>query len=313
MSDNDPVDFASRAAPGRFSVREVIVEFLGSLVPGMTFILLAVAALMPPSVILLRTIERVTAPVQGLKETLPDVTLIYIMIFSLFLVLSYVAGHLFFRQDPKIPDERSFHRIEEKFRDEKLRDKGPARRESGERPDVQFPYRFLREFLQERGLEHLAQLVPWSGNDPDTHRFRTKHFVNALKIRLEFSVPDRYATLARNEAHVRLMSSMWFASQALTIVCLVGSGLALAAIILPSWPRRVFSPPPGFSVAMALPLVIFIAARVLVRSVERVLHYQRIREVVFVLETAYWANRQQPHPPFFEGLTPGDQAGPPVD
>jgi len=43
-----------------------------------------------------------------------------------------------------------------------------------------------------------------------------------------------------------------------------------------------------------MPLIVSLAAITAKRQIERVVHYQRIREIIFVLEMAFWAKKYQP-------------------
>ena len=159
--------------------------------------------------------------------------------------------------------------------------------------DVQFPYRFLSEYLRDRGLGRLADLVPWNGNDPGSHPRRTKGFINILKIRLHFVFPDRTGTIARNEAHVRLMSSLWYASRALAWIGLFGMtvvGVLIAVDVAGGRADLVRS-----RVAMAIPsATVVILVLWMKTKIEGFLHYQRVREILYVLETAHLANQQDP-------------------
>lgn len=195
-----------------------IVEFFGILVPGLFFLVLLVPALLMPVVSFLEFARTGEAPsfeiyrliIGTIKDPGWAISIIA-------LISSYVAGHIFYRRDPKIPDERSFHRLSSGVE----KHSGPVRicdaevdfnRSNNEiNPtafNLEFPYRYLHEYLVDRGLSHLANFIHWRGNDPSTYSRRTKHFINALKVRLEFSFPYQYIRLQKNEAHVRLMSSI---------------------------------------------------------------------------------------------------------
>ena len=164
-----------------------IVEFLGILVPGVIFIFAFIPAAIFPLANLLEVIEQnsVQSALLG-KELLTHLISPGFGTLFVLAVFSYVVGHLFFRQDPKIPDEHSFARVKKTIKEE-----GPVRLGKKEkdfntknnRPDkynLEFPYRYLKEYLHDRGLYHLADMIPWSGNKPESYRLRTKHFINVL-------------------------------------------------------------------------------------------------------------------------------------
>ena len=292
-----------------------IVEFLGILVPGVIFIFAFIPAAIFPLANLLEVIEQnsVQSALLG-KELLTHLISPGFGTLFVLAVFSYVVGHLFFRQDPKIPDEHSFARVKKTIKEE-----GPVRLGKKEkdfntknnRPDkynLEFPYRYLKEYLHDRGLYHLADMIPWSGNKPESYRLRTKHFINVLKVRLEFLFPYQYLRIQRNEAHVRLMSSMWYAGKTLIWVASVGSVFGLLAVGGTMYTSQSTWPPHYIS-GIISPLGVLVLSLLLKRYIESFLHYQRIREIVFILETAYFAHKVYPQFQFTErGVDEGDEA-----
>ncbi len=76
-----------------------------------------------------------------------------------------------------------------------------------------------------------AELVLWDGNSTELQKNRSKAFVNIMKTRLHFHYPEHYGQIARNEAHVRLASSIWYASRTLTYVAAGGGVIGSTAIV----------------------------------------------------------------------------------
>ncbi|MDP2993124.1 MAG: hypothetical protein Q8N82_07175 [Deltaproteobacteria bacterium] len=284
-----------------------IVEFLGILVPGVIFIFAFFPAVIVPLASILQIVE-------NSKPTLPLIADYFIKIFisptfgTIFIlsVFSYVTGHLFFRQDPKIPDKHSFMKARETIKEE-----GPVRLCDNEKQynmengipideyNLEFPYRYLREYLHDRGMIHLSNIIPWKGTDPKTYKMRTKHFINIIKVRLEFLFPYQYLRIQRNEAHVRLMSSMWYASNSLIYAAIIGAIIGMLAIFISVYVTNSAWPIPYFSSVVA-PIFVLVLAILVRRSIESFLHYQRIREVVFILEAAYFAKKVYPEFEFME-------------
>jgi len=264
---------------GRLSIRELIVDFLGSLVPGLVFVSCAVVLLAWPLTSALQ--EALT--ILGSTRTMPNIyagvaqfaAAIRVELTILLVMVAYVAGHLFYRQDPKIPDERSFRRTVSKT-DEWVADFD----------NCEFPYLHFDRYLRSRGLTHLLQLTEWCASGR-----RTKNFVNILKIRLFFEHPEKCGSIAKNEAHVRLMASTWYMSRALKYLAGTVAVLVVATALFagPS-PRDVLL----HSIPAAPALFVFVVAFGTQRIIERFLHYQRVREVIWVLETAYVAYRDSP-------------------
>lgn len=270
---------------GRLSIRELIVDFLGSLVPGLIFVSCSVAMVAWPLgtafQLALTLLDSTRAIVDVYSDAARVAESVRIELTILLVMVAYVAGHLFYRQDPKIPDERSFHRTVTSTTEW-----------VADADDCEFPYLHFDRYLRSRGLTHLLGLTEWCG----TGR-RTKNFINILKIRLFFEYPEKCGSVAKNEAHIRLMASSWYMSRALKYLggAVVLFSIATAVIAT----RGVWS---GVALRTAIlhaipatpALIVLLAAWCVQRIIERFLHYQRVREVMWVLETAYIAYRDSP-------------------
>jgi hypothetical protein len=282
----------------RFSVFDFIVEFLGSLVPGIVFTTATLLVLAWPFYAFITAFSRGTAnsatvwPPEIWKNA-------ELGAFLTLLCVSYVLGHLFFRQDPNDPDRASFGRLRRaSFKlsrgsdtssgtvTEQLKNEYAC----GSDTEVKFPYPFLHKYLEHRGLTHLLWFVLWK--DEGKSAFRSKNYINVLKIRLSFYHPGQCISISRNEAHVRLISSTWHLCHSLILVSFVGVAFALLRVPL-------LKDPGGARIAMTLPLlapaILVMAAAMYVRwKIEEPLHYMRLREIIFVLETAHTAFRHHP-------------------
>ncbi len=324
-------------------IRELFVDFLGSLFPGFLFTMFAVPMVLWTGAVLLG---------RGLPDwsgIAPPFQVPNSVLFSLLIVVSYVVGFVFSRRDPKVPDQKSLayilrkdwrdieravvrprpRRSEHELDPEtmgkaarlfrrlnpgnwaimrrwveiaaewfpslkiKMESKKLARGEGG-----QFPYSHLREYLEARGLHHLAQHVPWRGSGNIDRR--SKLFINLLKIRLQCWNPRKCGDIVRNEAHVRMMSSSWYAARLLQEIYM----LLLLALLLAAFDWVPFHFQAQFPWAIVVVLcALLIAATVLRRSVVMFLHYQRVREIVFVLATAH-ASWNEGNKEVFEGFEP---------
>lgn len=296
----------------RVSFSEILVDFFGSLVPGLIFVIglfvLAVLNLVSWLALLSRLLQVPSFRTVTTLQTAGNLLSPYWLGLLLFvLILGFVAGHFFFRQDPKNPDIASFERIRGEMSDlgKWVISDPEGRNNNG---NFEFPYPNLYGYLESRGLNHLAQMVSWRKEDfgagapePKPERLgevrRTKNFINILKIRLSFHFPDKLSAITRNEAHIRLMSSTWYMARdmaRLSLISLASSTFSLTwAMSL--WEYRQYQ----FRVlAYVLPvfssLAIFLIALRAKQLIERSLHYQRVREIVFVLETAYTAFKDKP-------------------
>jgi hypothetical protein len=343
----------------RLSLQELMVDFFGSLVPGVIFLSASALLFGAALTYYFHNVNR-----QFFLDTFPGVVAPFqIELLITFLMLAYVIGFLFFRQDPKEPDRRSFRRVRRdmqkplraydrkilqldpparptaalipeiarywrelgairlfELRDKLLvgarlahedeRDLAQLREERNEKEDLQywvvdedeaceFPYPKLRSYLERRRLDHLASMVSWDAGGAAEIKSpyrRSKNYINILKIRLAYHHPEHSGQIVRNEAHVRLMSSSWYMSRAvlnLSLVVLLFNGARLLYRWLIGRPELadVFNRDLHF---LLIPGAVGLIAFWVKRSVEKFLHYQRVREVIFVLETAYTAFRSHP-------------------
>ncbi|MBA3031343.1 MAG: hypothetical protein FP816_21365 [Desulfobacteraceae bacterium] len=288
-----------------------IVEFLGILVPGVVFIFALIPAIIVPTVNVLRIIEGMQPKLPINSEYLLTIVLSpSVGTILLLAIFSYVFGHMFFRQDPKIPDQQSFKKVNKA---EIFKEEGPVRMCEAEieynktkKPKIpadehnlEFPYRYLHEYLNDRGMKHLADIVPWEGNNPKSYSKRTKHFINVIKVRLEFLFPYQFLRIQRNEAHVRLMSSIWYASKSLISASIIGCIIGVLCIVAHMYVSKSSWPIPYIG-SLVLPVSVLALAVYSKRNIESFLHYQRIREVVFILEAAYFAKKIKPEYDFYE-------------
>lgn len=285
----------------RFSFFDFIVEFLGSLVPGIVFTTAAIFGVAWPFWAFLVTASggKYSTALSSLPaEVIKNAEL---GSFASLLCVSYVLGHLLFRQDPNDPDRASFRRLRKQLITQPR--EGEAKQSDGslvshlkgeyacaDDNDVRCPYPYLHDYLEQRGLRHLMWFVLWK--DPAKGSFRSKNYINVLKIRLGYYQPGHCISIARNEAHVRLISSTWHLCRGLILVGMVGIAFVLirfAVLKGAIWDRTQDS-----LALLASPLLVMAAAGYIRWKTEKPLHYMRLREIIFVLETAYTAFRDEP-------------------
>lgn len=329
---------------------EFLVEFLGGLIPGILFSIGLLIIFVPSLATFLFSVNprafELSTP-QSLSETFRlsrDVSYMWWLgVFTSGLLLSYVFGHLFYRRDPKEPNKRSYARItknhptleelQEHFCDRTI--KIPSELSKGKQPsesekvatdqynklrlrwlrenyacdnerECEFPFSYMHDYLRLRGHHHLLPLVLWAGNS----FLRSKTFINLIKIRLQFYVPEKYKGITRNEAHVRLSTSTWYMAKSLERFAGLGIALWFISSLVSlgiEWTTRQgnwmsFSSSIhhliGFwrtTIGCLLPAtVVLFVAFYCSQAVEKFIHYQRIREVFYVLETAYTALKAYP-------------------
>jgi hypothetical protein len=306
------------------AIREYLSDILGSFMPGIYFSL----NLLISTVLLLfmvqglkwHDLDSIAAPQIALFQVVAPFTA---FVFCLF---SYIIGSAFCRKDIKEPDTASAIRTYLKSSDEEK--KGLAF--DFEKPvgnpfnlltglymrmnfRVDFPYSHLKRYLNTRNYTHLAQHIPWEGSGEDA-KHRSKMFINILKVRLHHYAPLEMPEIEKNEAHIRLMNSLWYVAKAIkniAIWVLTGIGLAVVAFVLclrlspPENVVRLFLNKLFFSdfiFCLALFSVIqLVISWYIRRSIKQYFHYMRVREIMFILEIADTVSRSTGID-MFEGL-----------
>ncbi len=344
----------TKGLKGQFSLKEFIVDFFGSLMPGVLFLFLMLLSFLTSiisSITILQCEEGncnqsntlMNAIIEFIKSVRP---LTILSLFIFFLSVGYVIGTFFYRRDPKYPDYRSFLKIASGFSKpedlqnwvvriemkdivrlkKKLKKLGWGKylyyplywktkkllqtQSTGEYIDdtkliniltvdeseVQYPYNNLSNFLKHREREDLAKRIYWSWkpelnqkeDNPPTISERSKTFINSLKIRLQFLHPEKYGTINKNEAHIRLSSSMWYASTALIKFSFIGLFILAATIVLA---KLNYSQILHYIYPIIFNISVISFAYIAKKNSEKFLHYQRVREIFYVLDTAELANQ----------------------
>jgi hypothetical protein len=143
---------------------------------------------------------------------------------------------------------------------------------------VEFPYLHLRNYLKKREFNKLEEMVYWGEDDTGG---RSKYFINLLKANIEFFLPREYRVMQKNEAHIRLASSTWYAANFTRSFSLLGIAIGILTeyLVMSKW--HVFH-----SFLIFTPMITLILSVVAQYSVEYSLHYQRCREIMYVMQFA---------------------------
>lgn len=184
------------------------------------------------------------------------------------------------------------------------------------RDNCEFPYPDLNEYLLKRGLNHLEKFVVWRKDDSKLKR--SKVHMNILKVRLTQFFPEKCKQIIRNEAHVRLASSTWYVTTSLFYASLLGISLVVISAYGLGVGTQNVSASTIFGMyfpALLYPLIVLLMSFYFRGKINSFLHYQRMREVIFVLETAFTVFRFEQYqkildPPFVDvykdvGTIPG--------
>lgn len=314
MSESEEVKGADQRAGGKLSLLSALyVELLGTLVPGLFAVLLG-------SAILILTFGSIYAIIFesgdeefGLLKNLNDVLgNLHYEIAVITLVASYVIGSVFFRRDPKKPDATSavyawMHSSATERRglavqSEKCQWEKPRKPRWWDdikafmRPGkylhkynlkAEFPYLNFRCYLGARRVSHLTKHIPWCPKVKGTFECRTKMFINMLKVRLQAFAPRLCWDIIRNEAHVRLATSVWYVANWLIFLSVISLGFLLATVVKHHDEEALRTAYP----AGVLSFLVFFLCVVMKFHLRKCIHYMRVREVFYVLETAHIAQR----------------------
>lgn len=91
-----------------------------------------------------------------------------------------------------------------------------------------FPYINFQNYLLKRGFHRLAENVTWNNREG-----RTKNQINRYKIKLNLFAPDSCTQINKNESHIRMASSSWYAGKSLLKINRLISMIVYACIISP--------------------------------------------------------------------------------
>lgn len=268
---------------------DYFVDFFGIFIPGLTFYSIFILLLFGFSFLI--SSYGIELKIEFFKN-LFDLKFEFSIVF---LVLSYVVGFIFFRKGPKKADVKSVSTIWEDI--EKDNPPIDIEEKSNLEEKVQWPYEYLKRYLSKR-LPHLAELVPW---DPKECKvagekcfLRTKHFMNVLKEQIRFYMPDKYFIVARNEAHVRLSSSVWYVMKSLFVISIFAF-IAIGVIYIIKL-TNITNPITHFlfRTYLLFSFSVIVLSKFIQREIQKFLFYQRVREIVYILNIAYQVKKINP-------------------
>ena len=152
---------------------------------------------------------------------------------------------------------------------------------------LHWPYKDLRKFLGNR-VPHLNSMVTW-GNEKQ--RPPSRREINAVKEAIQLALPDNYAPIARQEGHARLISSIWFICR--TFKRLSGMVFVVLVLFMVLF-KETYGSLNNYEQFVYLANIILNGAIWLVATwvkiiIEKTFHYQRVRELLLILNIAYLA------------------------
>ncbi|WP_028857476.1 hypothetical protein [Psychrilyobacter atlanticus] len=304
--------------------REHLVDIFGTLVPGILFLNFTIFTLAWPIWAILAEFDDKRLMTYEIAKRIIKFTKFFKSEIGIVLIIiSYAFGRIFFRLNKDKVDEDSYRYIarkkllnKETLENWVVRKKGEVsenwivrkikeiseywviRSTKNESPICDYPYYYLYEYLESKGMSHLTKFVPWRGEDEETYKYRATHRINAIKIRLMYYEPYSFTYIFRNEAHIRMMSSIWYV---MTYILRLGLILIIISIIL----LLYFPIDPSYLVTRRIipiltSFIMLVLAFIIKRAIKKIYHFMRVREIVLILEGAYIASIENPD--FLKGL-----------
>lgn len=170
---------------------------------------------------------------------------------------------------------------------------------------IDWPYTHMYRYCLDRGLEY-AECVNWGDKEVTVGVLddlgltsdvcmsdeinRSKSRINTDKMDIAEKEPLLYRSVNKNEAHIRFMNSIWYASAILLKVSVI---LGIAAIAAAFFPRlfpqyAAYAPGPLKLFYMELVSIAYALICLYIRhSVKESFHYQRVREINMILKAKY--------------------------
>ena len=267
-----------------------VINVFGVAVPGFLVLFFPVVGLFAPSMAL--AIQASGSDWQHVADLAARFN-INLFIATVLLVLSYVAGYILRLTSPDKLDVRSAKHVLAELPEEE-RTVWPYQENHGDK----FPYFHLGKYLEARGLHDLIQHVTWGPDGESETGKRSKTTIHQMKLDIGLARPDLSALVDSNEAHVRLMAGTWLAIVSTWPLVAAGACLGLIASVLTHeatlsslvWIRTHPVPPyPAFCVISTSILVSMLWGR---RQIEKLFHYRRVSELVFIVMAVHVARRE---------------------
>ena len=208
-------------------LQELYIELFATLMPGFVLIL---------SILILLFLFHFFTYGERLFTTVLAEHLNPWLSFVAILVLSYTTGAILYRKDLKRVDRISSKKQWDSQNNKEQKKLAVQYEGATDSTFAEYPYGYLRKYLCCRGLYHLLIFIPWCyGKNANNNSFRSKTIINELKTIIKSSNNGHYIVdLLRNEAHIRMLTSMWYVMKYLFVITLIlfllGSFFRLYAI-----------------------------------------------------------------------------------
>ena len=172
---------------------------------------------------------------------------------------------------------------------------------------IKYPYDSLRNYLKERGLEHLLKYVPWCVRKNHSTVYRNRGIINEYKTIIKFYGPKVFLSeLIRHESNSRMFTSLWHVLKHLTRVWWIVSVVALARLFYSFYISKTTDYSLHYYALQAVKFffgnygkiaIWFLVLYIMLRAkhgIESTLHYLRLKEIVTILQQVYILEMRSP-------------------
>jgi|GEM_PF-3787836 len=284
------------------ALRVGAVNLFGVAIPGFLLLFFALFGFLVP--LCLTPFVMLDAPLEFAANFYESNKIILIAVFVLF---AYVTGYVLRLTSPDELDEESGEEVRRDMMAKEPKEAliwpymGKFQRDGKDYKD-KFPYRNLYGYLEARGLNHLLDLVSWkhvdeqgSGKHLDEKESgkRSKTAIHQMKLDISLHAPELAAIVESNEAHIRLMSGTWIAIRRTKWLLLVGACVCAITANSCVKPHSNGTGIGAFLWAYSIVnLVTFFALLWVKRIIEKLFHYRRVNELVWIVMAAHEAKKK---------------------
>ena len=271
-------------------VRLGMIDVFGITIPGVLLIVFALGGFLVPVTCLIIPVTQAFADCQEGSSanyllTTWEANKTFILLLGI--VLAYMLGYILRLVSPNRLDKVSASHVIAEMEKTAL---GMIEKDHWPIQDVshdKFPYLNLRHYLEYRGHTELASLIPW-GPEEDKKQKKSSTHIQTMKLRVLLKEPELAALLDSKEAHIRLLSGTWGAIRSTRWFVYAGLVISLIGIVVScvSQNHEVFRPH-VYAGCLLVTAALVMAMEWCKNTIERLFHYQRVRELFLIVASAY--------------------------
>jgi hypothetical protein len=203
----------------------------------------------------------------------------------IFLVFAYTIGLVFSNRSVNAPDKKSI-----KYNIDQYVSNTPEIMAVAESGDDRYPYSKFRYYLENIGFNHLAEYIPWEFGNEKKMQWCNKRYTNKLKHRINAYSPSQMQTVEKHESHVRMMSSLWYATGISRWFIVFAAAVFISGILRNRLCRNFLAAYIDLDYGMLLLLITLLISVVSIyvrRAIEHSFFIHRVHELLSLLVIAH--------------------------